>query len=276
MFLGGMAVRSAYISILGESLQPATLKRAVALNPSDPELHHRLGMALSDSPSDADRQEGLRQLRLSTALDPLTARYWSDLAWVCELLGDTNCAAEAVLQAVKLSPMMPQVRWVAANSLLRSGQNDAAMEQFRRLLELDPSYAPQTFHLCLGSLGNPQLILEKVVPGGKDPALKLSYLTILSQSEMDGADQLARQVWEKLVSEGTPFALTSAMPYIEHLLGLGKWKTQEIPGATYRPSALFPALPKIRTTTWFITEILSRALEYRLRLAKSSDTVSGD
>ncbi len=63
--------------------------------------------------------------------------------------------------------MMPHTRWVAANTLLRAGQHGAAMAQFRQLLTIAPSYAPATFHLCLGSLGDPQLILEKVVPPGK-------------------------------------------------------------------------------------------------------------
>ncbi len=194
LVVGESAVRAAYVSILGESSEPATLKRAIALEPSNAEYHHRLGMSLFDLASEGDRTEGLKQLHLATELDPYTARYWSDLAWVCEFSGDTDCVVKSDLQAVKLSPMMPQVRWVAANSLLRTGQAEAAMEQFRRLLELDPAYAPQTFHLCLGSLGNPQLILAKVVPASKDPALKLAYLNTLSRSEMDGADELARQV----------------------------------------------------------------------------------
>lgn len=221
LFLGGEAVRAAYISILAESTEADPLRRATVLDPSDPELHHRLGMVLFDSPSDADRAEGFKQLQRATELNPYSARYWSDLAWVCELDGDTACATQGADRAVKLSPMMPQMRWAAANTLLRAGQNDAALAQFRRLLELDPAYAPATFHLCLGSLGDPQLILQKVVPEGKDPLLKLAYLNILSRSEMDGADDLARQVWAKTVEVGTPFPLSAATPYIEHLLQFG-------------------------------------------------------
>ena len=78
------------------------------------------------------------------------------------------------------------------------------MAEFRRLLELDPTYAPATFHLCLGSLGDPQLILQKVLPPGKDPRLKLAYLNFLSTNEL--ADQ-AHQVWVQAVATGTPFPL---------------------------------------------------------------------
>jgi len=220
--LGGAVLRKAYVSILGESEDAGKIKWAIALDPSDAELHHRLGMVLFDSPATADRMEGLTQLRRATELNPLSSRYWADLSWVCELAGDTVCAMQGVERAVKLSPMMPQMHWVAANTLLRGGQNDAAMAQFRQLLTIDPSYAPATFHLCLGSLGDPQLILERVVPPGNDPTLKLAYLNILSRSEMDGADELARRVWAKTVAEGTPFPLASAAPYIEHLIQFGQ------------------------------------------------------
>jgi hypothetical protein len=179
-------------------------------------------MVLFDSAVRADQVEGLKQLHRATELNPYAARYWSDLSWVCELAGDTACATDGVEQAVKLSPATPQLRWVAANTLLRAGQSDAAMAQFRSLLAMDPAYAPATFHLCLGSLGDPQLILQKVLPPGKNPALKLVYLNILSTSEMDGADDLARNVWAKTVTEGTAFPLSSATPYIEHLLHFGQ------------------------------------------------------
>ncbi len=226
-YLGGEVLRTAYISILAGSEEASTLERAVKLEPSDPELHHRLGMVLFDSPVDADRIEGLKQLRRATELNPYASRYWADLAWVCELAGDTPCATQGIDRAVKLNPMTPQLRWVAANTFLRAGQNDAAMAQFRRLLEMDPAYAPATFHVCLGSLGNPQLILEKVMPPAKDPSLKLTYLNILSRSEMDGADDLARQVWAKTVAEGTAFPLSAATPYVEHLLQFGQVQEAE-------------------------------------------------
>jgi hypothetical protein len=142
------------------------------------------------------------------------------------LAGNTTCATQGVEQAVKLSPMTPQLHWVAANTFLRAGQGDAAMAEFRRLLELDPAYGPATFHVCLGSLGDPQLILRKVLPPGKDPRLKLAYLNFLSTNEL--AD-LAHQVWIQTVEAGAPFPLLWATPYIEHLLELGR--VEEAQGA---------------------------------------------
>ncbi len=241
VFLGGKALRTAFVSVLGESGETATLRKAIALDPSNPELHHRLGMVLCDSLGDADRAEGLKHLHRAIELNPYAARYWSDLAFVCELGGDTACATQGVEQAVKLSPMTPALHWVAANTFLRAGQTDAAMAEFRRLLELDPSYAPATFHVCLGSLDDPQLILERVLPSGRDPRLKLAYLNFLLANGM--ADK-AHQVWMEAVKAGTSFPLPLASPYIEHLLALGRfeeaqgaWRDLEQLGVISNPGA---------------------------------------
>jgi tetratricopeptide (TPR) repeat protein len=218
-FLCGKVARIVLVSVLGESVDEGILRRAVALDPANPELHHRLGMILCDSLTPASRTEGLEQLRRSTELNPYTARFWSDLAWACELAGDTACTTRGEEQAVRLSPMAPHGHWVAANTFLRLGRRDAAIAEFRRLLELDPSYGPATFHVCLGTLGDPQLIRDRVLPFGKDPRVKLAYVNFLSANDL--AD-IAHQVWVQTVVAGAPFPLDLATPYIERLIALGR------------------------------------------------------
>lgn len=169
LFLGGEALRAAYVAMLGGSDDVGALQKAIALDPANPELHHRLGMVICTSSPEACRTDGLMHLRRATELDPHEARYWSDLSWVCELAGDAACSAKSIEQAVKVNPMTPQVHWLAANTLLRMGQRDAALAEFRRVLELDPTYGPATFHVCLASLGDPQLVLQRVLPPGKTP-----------------------------------------------------------------------------------------------------------
>src|SRR5208283_3978249 len=159
--LGGEALRAGFVAMLGESLETGTLQRAVAFDPANPELQHRLGMALCESFDEAGRADGVRHLRRAIELNPYAARYWSDLAWACELAGDTAGATQGAERAVKLSPTTPRLHWIAANTFLRAGQTDAAMAEFRRLLELDPTYGPATFHVCMGSLDDPRLILER-------------------------------------------------------------------------------------------------------------------
>ena len=238
--LGGEAIRATFVAMQGASDDAETIRKAIAVDPANPELYHRLGMVLCTFSGEACRTEGWADLRRATELDPNTARYWSDLAWVCEMAGDTACSTQSVERAVKVSPMTPQIHWLAANTLLREGHRDAAMTEFRRVLELDPTYGPATFHVCLGSLGDPQLILQKVLPPDKDPALKLAYLTYLSTNE---EDDLAPTVWRQLVETATPFPFPLAAPYIERLLQLGSfaetraaWVDLQKLGAIPRPA----------------------------------------
>jgi len=240
-FLGGEAIRAAIVAMLGESLQAGALRRAIALDPANPDLQHSLGMVLCDSLEEADRFEGVKHLRRATELNPYAARYGSDLAWACELAGDTAGATQGIERAVKLSPMTPHLHWVAANTFLRAGQTDMSIMEFRRLLELDPAYGPATFHVCMGSLGDPRFILERVLPAGKDPRLKFAYLNFLSTNQL--AD-LAGQVWAQTVETGTSFPSSLARPYIEHLLEFGKveqaqgvWRDLEKLGVIPKPAA---------------------------------------
>jgi len=213
----------------------------VELDPANPDLQHRLGMLLCDSLAETDRDEGLKHLRRATELDPLEARYWSDLAWVCELSGDTTGALQGVAQAVKLSPVTPHGQWVAANTLLRLGQTDAALAEFRALLKLDPTYGRATFHVCLGSFRDPQLILEKVLPADKDPRLDLAYLNFLLTN---GLNDQGRQVWASAVAKGTSFPPSLAMPYLDNLIGTGRvedaqsaWRDLQRLGIVSTPAA---------------------------------------
>jgi hypothetical protein len=245
VFLVVQAGRAAFVSILGESVEPRNLDKALVLDPDNAELHHRLGIVLADSLNEADRSDGIKHLRRATELNPHAARYYSDLASACELDGDTVCATDGVEKAAQLSPMTPQLHWVAANTLLRAGQTEAALAEFRRLLELDPAYGPATFHLCLGALRDPQNILEKVLPAGKDPRLRLAYLSLLT---VEGSPDLARQVWAQAVQAGTPFPLPFAAPYIEQLLKLGHvedaqsaWLDLEKLGVVSVPAPIDPA-----------------------------------
>ena len=91
------------IVVIGEIVEVGTLQRAVALDPANPELHHRLGMILCESLAESNQVEGLRHLHRATELNPYAARYWSDLARVCELGGDLACATQGVEQAIRLS-----------------------------------------------------------------------------------------------------------------------------------------------------------------------------
>ena len=101
--------------------------------------------------------------------NPNKSDYWLTLASACESVRDNACADQALQRALVLSPMVPQVWWVAGNHYLRTDRPEAALPCFHRLLELSPDYAAPTFALTLRAYGNPKMILEKVVGDEKDP-----------------------------------------------------------------------------------------------------------
>lgn len=209
------SVRISWAIRLGGSSDMAAMKRAVALDPANPELRFRLGTAEIYDLANSDPTEGVQQLRRATELSPHEARYWSALASACESLGKMDCASHAIGRTVALTPMAPRIRWEAANYYLVSGHAKQAVSQFRRLLELDPGYAGPTFRATLGSLGDPGLVYREVLPPGASPKLKLAYISSLS---FHGDTDYAFQVWKMIATSKSVFTFSDADPYLEHLI----------------------------------------------------------
>jgi len=241
LLLGALAVKIAVAATLGASTQTPALRRAVALDPANSTLHHRLGLVYGYSLEEVNPAEAVKHLRRATELNPSAGRYWLDLGTAYGSVGDTASADAALGHALELRPMSPGFRWAAANHYLLTDRAHLAFAQFQRLLELDPGYAGPTFRLCLRASGDPQLVLQKVLPAGNDPKLKLGYLNFLSTS---GEHEFAHRVWVETVAGGTPFPFALAQPYLERLLGLGRaseavsvWKGLERLGIVPRPAA---------------------------------------
>lgn len=217
------SLRIGAASRLGDSGNITDLRRALAIDPADPELHRRLGIYdtfLADPPNTS---EGLAHLRRATELAPLNAMYWANLGSACESTGDTACAQAAFDRLLVLNPMMPRYRWAVANFDLRTDRADEAMAQFRRLLEAGAarSYAERTFDICLRATGDAPAVFQSVLAGGKDPELKLDFVRYLSDHDQLDA---AHQIWVKTVASSPPFAFSEASDYLAHLLSLGRYE----------------------------------------------------
>ena len=241
LFVVAQTIRIALAATLGKSTAPARLRRALAYDPANPKLHHRLGQIHSYySVEDRDPAESVKHFRRATELSPYGAGYWLDLAKVCLLMGDTASADAALNRALELSPMSPRTRWTAANHYYQTNRLEEAWPQFRRFLELSPGYAPATFQLCLRASGDPQLIFEKVVPSGSDSRLRLAYVDFLSAY---GQIDFAHRFWVQTVANTSPFPFAWARSYLDRLLALGRdheavgvWKDLERLGIVTPPS----------------------------------------
>jgi len=171
----------------------------LALEPEDPQLQHRLWQVYRDT----DPAQSLKHLRLATELSPYSRLYWDHLASACEALGEAPCADRAIERLLKLSPMVPYYHELAAETNLRSNRLDDSLAEFRRLLELDPNYAPSVWN-SLRVAAEPDVIFQKMLAdpireraGSRIEAkVQVSYVNFLSSQADNDA---AFRIW-KLVS----------------------------------------------------------------------------
>ncbi len=243
LFIAVKNIRIAIASTLGRSTKLSELRRAVALDPANPELQHWLGLVYLYASQEPNPAEGLNHLRRATELNPYKPFYWSDLASACESIDDRACADGAFERALNLSPMTPRLHWLTAHYYLRTDRPETARLHFHRLLELSPNYAWPTFRLCLQAWGDPEVIWQKVLPD--NPSLKVAYVNFLSaQGEAD----FAYRVWAQTVvqngAHASPLPLALAEPYLDRLLDLGRnreafsvWQDLQRLGIVEKPAA---------------------------------------
>ena len=194
------AARIATAVTLSASGRPSTLQRALAIDPDNAEIEHRLGIVLVYSDGSADRMRGLDHLRHATRLDPREALYWSDLAAACEASHDASCASDAVSRALAASPTTPRLYWSAANYDLRSGRESDAFANFRRLLDLDPAYAEAVFQTCL-RVETSAGVEQGILASNRNPHVSATFINLASRL---GDEDSAYAEWRRLQSADYP------------------------------------------------------------------------
>lgn len=220
LLLAAESVRIAWAAQLGKSSKVADLKKAVFLDPANPNLHFRLGMAEAFDLENPDTAAGVEQLDLATRLSPHETRYWSALASACQFQGNSICAGDAISRTLSLRPMAPRIHWEAANYYLWANRQDEAFSQFRRLLDLDPAYAGASFRASLGSTSDPQLVYDSLVTPAASPKLQLAYISFTSSHNYG---DFAFQIWKELVASKADIAFSDADPYLERLINDHKY-----------------------------------------------------
>lgn len=220
VLLAAEGVRIAWAVRLGKSSKVADLRKAISLDPTNPDLHYRLGMAEVFDMENPDAADGTEQLHLATQLSPRETRYWSALASACQFEGKNNCADDAIAKTLALSSMAPRIHWDAANYYLWANRQEEALNQFRRLLELDPSYAVASFRASLGAAGDPELVYNSLLAPATGPKLKLAYGNFLLSHEYG---DFAFRVWKELVASKTAIDFSDVDPYLENLISARRY-----------------------------------------------------
>jgi len=209
-----LAVESLLAGMVASFETPATGRRLLAWDANDPRLENQLGQAYRS----ANPDEALRHLKRATQLGPASRLYWSDLELACESAGDAQCVDQARERLLQLCPMTPGYYWLEADSCLRMNRLDPALAQYRRLLELDPTYAPSVWSV-LENVHQPERVYDKVLADNPLGEVKVGYVDFLSD---EGDDDTAYGIWRRLAAGSLSVPYRSAAPYLDRLIARGR------------------------------------------------------
>ncbi len=209
-----LAVESLLSGMIFSFATPSMGRRLLAWDANDPRLEDQLGQVFKDT----NPGEGLRHLERATQLSPASRLYWSDFELACETAGDAQCADQARERLLQLCPMVPGYYWLEADSCLRTNRLDLALAQYRRLLELDPSYAASVWS-SLQDLHQPERVYERVLADNPRNELKVGYVDFLSDQ---GDNETAFGIWRRLAADSLSCPYSSAAPYLDRLIALGR------------------------------------------------------
>jgi hypothetical protein len=210
-----VAVESLLAGIVTSFETPSIGRRLLAWDADDPRLEDQLGQVYKDT----NQGESLRHQQRATQLSPASRLYWSDLELACESAGDAHCTDLARERLLQLCPMAPAYHWLEADSYLRTNRLDLAFAQYRRLLELDPSYAPSVWS-NLQEVNQPELVYEQVLADNPHAELKAGYVDFLGD---EGDNETAYRIWRRLMAGSLSVPYSAVAPYIDRLITLSRF-----------------------------------------------------
>lgn len=221
-FLGACLVVSAlYLSLCAReflafhfSQKPdlASFYRAAALEPENaiyPYLLGRYYLLARQEPETA-----ARFFSSAVALDPHRARYWFDLATAYQLLADRTHQQHALQQAIFADPFTPDVAWEAANLFWVEGNTNKALQEFRIVLENDPSLSSQALERCWRIEPNVDALMKDVLPHTADVYVALLEFLISRNRAADAAN-----AWSHLAQLQQSVDQRYVFDYVRYLLG---------------------------------------------------------
>src|SRR5882762_9293086 len=158
----GFGLVDCVADLLAGHASVGNLRWATRLAPGNAAYHSQLGRYLQVTNGDLGR--ALREYQMATELNPQDAAAWFDIARLEQVLGDSAEQGRALQQAVRAAPKKPDVAWEAGNFLLLRGERDAAMREFRVVLENDDIVASAVLDLIWRVEPDAQALLDQVIP----------------------------------------------------------------------------------------------------------------
>jgi tetratricopeptide (TPR) repeat protein len=205
------AARLFIASVLAEKADVVSLQRAVRLDPGNADYRDRLGRyyaLVARDPGGA-----MEHYRAAAALNPHSARYWFDMASAYQVLGNVGQQSSALEHAMAAEPTTPDVAWEAANFYLVQGADEKALQEFRVVLEDEPSLAAAAIQYCWRIRPDVDALLAKVVP--PKAAAYIAFLDLLTAKQETKASE---KVWAAMISTAEPFELREVYEYFHFLI----------------------------------------------------------
>lgn len=183
-------------------------RRAIALAPSYPTVRHWYGMMLGPA---GRRDEGIAELEIAHALDPLSLPIESALAWY---LSDAGRHDEAIRHSEAVLSRQPDFRNANTGAVmiyLHAGRPDDAKRALRRYLQGE-GYDPQIAEHVFASLAAPhdaKLREAAIESAHRLAALETNIMTGRSLLAVLGADDVLLELLEDPDFDSVEFLATA-------------------------------------------------------------------
>ena len=135
------------------------LRKAITINPNDPEVYNNLGVALKDK---GDLQAAIDSYRQSLAIKSHSPQVYSNLGNALKEQGNLQAAIDAYRQALAISSNSSQVYFNLGNALKEQGNFQAAIDAYRQALVINPNLLKVYSNLgnALKDQGDPQAAID--------------------------------------------------------------------------------------------------------------------
>ena len=213
----GVVLLTGYGEWLEKNPTPENLARGRRWVPADPVLWRMSGRSQVLSLQPDELRSSARSFEQSLDRDPFDAVAWDDLAAVASHLDNAAAQEHALRAAVIAVPHSPVAAWALANFLLQQGRQQEAFPFFRSAAGDDPGLRVPEFELGWKLLGDPQQILDDLVP--EDLESRMKYLYYLGWTK--GVVREAYPAWQKISSSRTDEVIELGQSYTEALAAAG-------------------------------------------------------
>jgi len=189
----------------------ASLQTAVRLQPGNAEYRYRVGryLALTQSPLESV----VEAYRAAVSLNPHRSRYWFDLAAAYEMMENTSGQADALQHAMVSDPKTPEVARQAGNFFLVQGETQKAFQEFRIVLQNDPSMSLPVLQLCWRANPDIDVVLRDIMPPDAQ-----AYYALLDMLMVKKEKAAAAKAWDQLASLQRPIESRRVFEYMRYFI----------------------------------------------------------